>query len=343
MVSSEHFTCDQYVHAANFVRDRVREHGLEPDQIKDGIILGSGLGDFPKNHLAADSENPSRLPVRISFDVIFDALDIPRHYGRVPGHSRELVIAPLAGDNSTNPRLVIGQAGREHPYEDVSTQRATFWIRVMQLLSVETLIGSTAAGIVTPHTLSVPSLMLVNSHVDLGGDNPLKGANDDWLGPRFPHMGDHYPAETRAIFHRVAERLGIPLEEGLYVREPGPNYETAEEIYRLRSMARGIWEEAAGQPGEKRFDNGVTAVAGMSSTYENVVTEHASQSLQNPAFRRGRAWVSVSTNYGAGLGPEGFVGDPDHDVVKENAAIVSERFGRLVHGVLQELRQPVAA
>lgn len=337
MASVEHFIYEQYAAAADLVRDVVRQQGLEPNEIKDGVILGSGLGDFARDNLAMDPDSSVSIP----FNDIFEKIGVPPHHGTVQGHAKSLIVAPLKNDDSR--RFVIGQAGREHPYEGISTKRATFWIRVMQLLGVETLIGSNAAGIVTPHTLSVPSLMLVNSHIDLGGDSPLKGLNDDRLGPRFPHMGDHYSAETRAIFHRVAQRLGIPLKEGLYVREPGPNYETPEEIYRLRAMARSMWEEGTGQTGEKRFNNGVTAVVGMSSTYENVVAQHASQSKEHPAFRRGRAWVSALTNYGAGLGPEGFVGNPDQEEVEENAAKVSEMFGQLVHGVLQELRQPVAA
>ena len=171
----------------------------------------------------------------------------------------------------------------------------------------------------------------------------MKGLNDDRFGPRFNHMGGHYPASTREVFHRVAKRLGIVLNEGIYIRETGPNYETAEEVYRLRGMLRSMWEEGTGQPGERRFSNGVTGVVGMSSTYENLVAQHASQSTMHPAFRRGKAWVSVSTNYAAGLGPEGFVGNPDHCAVKENVAFVSEQFGRLVREALLELRQEVAA
>ena len=186
--------------------------------------------------------------------------------------------------------------------------------------------------------------MLVNGHIDLvRSDNPLAGFNDGRLGPRFPHMGGHYPVATRELFHRVAKRLNIDLKEGIYVREFGPNYETAEEVYFLRGMLRSLWEEAGDQPGEARFSNGVTGGVGMSSTYENLVVQHAFQSKQHPAFGRGRAWVSVSTNYAAGLGPRGFVGDPNHDEVRENAAIVRERFGQLVREALLELRQEVAA
>ncbi len=336
MASSEHFTYDQYAQAADIVRAEVKAYGLEPNAIKDGIILGSGLGDFVRGHFESES-------VRIPFNTIWKVLGIPAHEGSVEGHAKELVVGPLNGRNYSSQHLVLGQAGREHPYEGISTQRATFWIRVMQLLGVETLIGSNASGIVTPGTLEVPALMLVNGHIDLGSDNPLTGPNDNRLGPRFPHMGGHYSPSTRDIFHRVAQRLGIELKDGIYIRESGPNYETPEEICRLRGMLRSLWEEGGAQRGETRFSNGITGGVGMSSIYENVVAQHASQSVKYPAFRRGRAWVSISTNYAAGLGPNGFVGDPNHDEVKENAGLVSERFGKLVHEALLELRQEVAA
>lgn len=254
------------------------------------------------------------------------------------GHAQELVIGPFEGTDEK--RLVMAQSGREHPYEGVSLRRATFWLRVMQVLGVETLFGSNAAGVVTPHTLGVPSLMLVNADIDEAGDNPLYGPNDERLGRRFQHMNDKYPEASRDLVKAVTERLGIDLKEGLLFRTMGPNYESPETILRLRGVLREIWRQKFDQPGENRFQtDDPVGMVGMSSTFEHAVAQHAAYSEKNPAFQRGRAHVSVATNYAAGMGPDGFVPPPEHDEVKEMARMVEEAFGRLAKDAILEMRK----
>jgi hypothetical protein len=288
-------------------------------------------------------------PVAIPFRRIFDALEVPAADTGVPGHAHELVIGPLDGTDES--RLVIAQSGREHPYEGVPMRRSVFWLRVMQLLGVETLFVSNAAGVVTPRILKVPCLMLVNSDCDAGSDSPLIGANDERFGPRFPHMNDKYPRASRELVKTVAARLEIPLPEGLLFRELGPSYESPETILELRARLRTIWAAAQYQRGEDRFryssTGDPTGMVGMSSTYEHTVAHHASQAASTdtfgayPAFKRGRAHVGVATNFAAAMGPDGFVPPPTHGEVKAVAddATLRDQFGKLVHEVILEWRK----
>lgn len=333
----ERFGYDDACAARDFIDGKLRERGLSFEDVKDGIILGSGLGGFAKTHLNRDRVNHDDGPIVVPFQAMFEAIGIPAGGGpAVQGHARELVIGPLHCKDGK--RLVIAQSGREHPYEGVSLRRATFWLRVMQVLGVETLFGSNAAGVVTPHTLGVPSLMLVSADIDEAGDNPLYGPNDERLGRRFQHMNDKYPEASRDLVKAVAARVGIELREGLLFREMGPSYESPETILRLRGVLREIWRQRFDQPGENRFQtDDPTGMVGMSSTFEHAVAQHAAYSEKNPAFQRGRAHVSVATNYAAGMGPDGFVPPPTHDEVKERAAIVEEQFGRLAEESILEM------
>lgn len=336
----ERFGYDDACHASDMIAARLNDRGLDPKGIKDGIILGSGLGGFAQTYLNRDRAGQSDGPVVIPFLEIFQRLEIPEGGGpAAEGHAQELVIGPLEGTDEK--RLVMTQSGREHPYEGVSLRRATFWLRVMQVLGVETLFGSNAAGVVTPQTLEVPSLMLVSSDIDEAGDNPLYGLNDKRLGRRFQHMNDKYPEESRTLVKAVAARLGIDLKEGLLFREMGPNYESPETILRLRGILESMCEQALEQKGENRFPAlpiDAVAMVGMSSTFEHAVAQHAAYSKENPAFQRGRAHVSVATNYAAGMGPDGFVPPPTHDEVKERARMVEEAFGRLAKEAILEMR-----
>lgn len=331
---SEIFNRDYAAMVAHDIKHTVREHGMNPDKIRDGVILGSGLGSFADTYMNADSAGNPSGPVSIPFNRILEnTLHVPPTSGGVAGHKKELLIGPI--DNSDN--LVIAQNGREHPYEGIDLDRATFWLRVMQVLGVKTMIGSNASGILTPKTLTPPALMLVSADQDYTGQNPLIGENDEWLGPRFPHMADLYPAATRSIIKKIAQKNGIDLKEGLYIRMSGPNYERPEDVYKLRSAVESIWKQGSKQPGETRFSSKPVATVGMSSTYENMVMQHASQARpEHRAFDEGRAYISVATNYSASLGPNGFVAPSDHKEVQENAQIVQERFGKLVRDTILE-------
>lgn len=326
-----------YDHAAStrdYLCKRLEEGGVKPENLKDGIILGSGLGNFVKDYFRQEGS------LEISFAELLNEMKLSSGEETVPGHAKKLVIGQLKGDSSD--RLVMAQAGREHPYEGVDIKRSVFWFRVMQLLGFETLLGSNAVGIATPKTFPLPSLMLAHSHQDLVSMNPLIGPNEPNLGPRFPHMGDLYPEKTRNLVKKVAEKLGIPLVEGTLVQTKGPNYESSETVYRIRAMLNGMYEEGRKQPGENRFNGEPIGGAGMSSTYEHMVAQHASPiqgEHPNRAFGKGRAHISVGTNYAAGLGPEGFVAPPEHKEVEENSRKVQDYFGRLVREVIFAMRE----
>ena len=184
-----------------------------------GIILGTGLGG-----LARDIAVETRIP-----------------YGDIPGfplstvesHAGQLLIGRLGG------KPVIAMQGRFHRYEGYDLQQVTFPVRVMRALGVETLIVSNACGGMHP-LWSPGDLMLIADHINLLGDNPLTGHNDESLGPRFPDMSMPYDKDLRALARQIATELGITLREGVYVAVAGPNLETRAEYRMLRMMGADV-------------------------------------------------------------------------------------------------------
>ncbi|MBI5753857.1 hypothetical protein HZA40_01790 [Candidatus Peregrinibacteria bacterium] len=340
---NERFGYDDASRAEREIGLKLGDHGLDKANIKQMVILGSGLGDFAKDYLDTEKACKPSGPIKVPFSYVYDKLNgggIDRLGEAVPGHERALIIGPLKG--STDGSLVMAQAGREHPYEGVSTRRATFWLRVAQLMGVKDLIGSNAAGILTPQTLEEYSIMLVHSDRDYGNDNPLIGQNDERFGPRFPHRADSYPVEIREIVKRLAGEMGIDLKEGTYFRLLGPNYESTEDVYDLRGDLRRRWEEGRAES-DPRFMGEPVGVVGMSSTYENMVAQHASQADKAkgyPAFEN-RAYFSAVINYAALLGLSGLITNRvlDHAHVEDAAKKVTENMSRLVQGTLLKLRK----
>jgi purine-nucleoside phosphorylase len=180
-----------------------------------GLVLGSGLG--------------------VLGDEVEDAVKVP--FGEIPnfpvstvsGHAGQLVIGQLAGQE------VIVMQGRFHFYEGWSLEEVTFPIRVMKALGVEIVFVTNAAGGIDP-SWSAGDLMLIQDHINLTGRNPLVGPNEAELGPRFPDMSNAYNRELRGLAKAVANRLGIPLREGVYVGVSGPSYETPAEIKMFRMV-----------------------------------------------------------------------------------------------------------
>jgi len=332
MGKKEPFGYEDAARASDLVAKEVVAANLDPSQIRDGLILGSGLGSFPETHMDPDA-------VSLDFDAIYRAaFGIREHHDSVPGHARKLIIGALNED--PNGGLVIAQSGREHPYEGFPTRRSVFWVRVMQLLGVKTLIGSTATGILTPKTLRPPALMVVHSDQNLGNDNPLIGKNDERFGPRFPHMSDLYPKATRDLVKKAIANIGATeVPEGTYVRLKGPTYERREDVYSLRAMVKGIWEEGRNQKGEDRFNGEPVAVVGMSTVFEQIAAQHATQSKDHPAFLGGRAVIAVATNYSGSAGENGFVKPDNHEQVKEMAAQVEGRLGKIIKETMLEMRR----
>ncbi|HTI50969.1 MAG TPA: purine-nucleoside phosphorylase [Planctomycetaceae bacterium] len=184
-----------------------------------GIILGTGLGG-----LAGQIENPQVIPYA----------DIP-HFpeSTVQSHAGQLVCGTLRDVS------VIAMEGRFHFYEGYSMQEVTFPVRVMKSLGVETLVITNAAGGMNPH-FELADLVVISDHINLMGDNPLRGRNDDLLGPRFPDMAEPYDKRLQALARRGALELGIPCHPGVFVAVAGPNLETRAEYRMLRGMGADL-------------------------------------------------------------------------------------------------------
>jgi purine-nucleoside phosphorylase len=151
----------------------------------------------------------------------------------VESHAGRLLCGTLAGKN------VVAMQGRFHRYEGYTLQQVTFPVRVMHELGAKTLIVSNACGTVRKGW-QPGDLMLIADHINLLGDNPLIGPNDDRLGPRFPDMSQPYDEALRAIARDVAREHKITLREGVYVAVPGPNLETRAEYGMIRELGGDV-------------------------------------------------------------------------------------------------------
>jgi purine-nucleoside phosphorylase len=199
-----------------------------------GLILGSGLGV-----LADEIEDA----VKIRYE------DIPEFpISTVEGHAGQLVFGSLSGME------VVAMQGRFHYYEGYSFDQVTFPVRVMKELGVEVLVVTNAAGGVN-ETYEPGDLMIISDHINNMGSNPLIGPNDNRFGARFPDMSEPYNKELRLIARNVAEKLNIRIQEGVYVGNTGPTYETPAEVRMIRTF-------------------GGDAV-GMSTVPEVIVAKHA--------------------------------------------------------------------
>jgi purine-nucleoside phosphorylase len=198
-----------------------------------GIILGTGLGGLVKE---------------LQPEVVVDYGDIP-HFpiSTVESHHGKLIFGTLGN------KQVVAMQGRFHYYEGYTMQQVTFPVRVMKFLGVQTLLISNAAGGMNPQ-FSRGSIMIITDHINLQGDNPLIGPNDDTIGPRFPDMSEPYSRALITLAEEVALDLKIKTERGVFVAVPGPNLETRAEYRFLRFI-------------------GADAV-GMSTVPEDIVAVH---------------------------------------------------------------------
>ena len=184
-----------------------------------GIILGTGLG---------------RLAQEIATEAAIDYADLP-HFplSTVESHAGRLLCGTLGG------KTVVAMQGRFHRYEGYSLQQVTFPVRVLRALGARTLVVSNACGGMHP-LWSPGDLMLIADHINLIGDNPLVGPNDERLGLRFPDMSAAYDEDLRALAREVALERRIPLREGVYVAVAGPNLETRAEYRFLRAVGADV-------------------------------------------------------------------------------------------------------
>lgn len=219
---------DRIAIAAGVVRKRT---SLTPGV---GIILGTGLGG-----LAEQIDVEASIPYE----------EIPGFpLSTVETHAGRLLLGRLGK------RPVVAMQGRFHRYEGYGLADVTFPVRVLHALGATTLVVSNACGGMNP--LWAPGdLVLLSDHINLLGDNPLVGSNDERLGPRFPDMSAPYDPELRALARAAALELGIVLREGVYVAVPGPSLETRAEYRMLRAMGADV--------------------VGMSTVPEVIVANHA--------------------------------------------------------------------
>jgi purine-nucleoside phosphorylase len=215
------------------------------------VVLGSGLGGVA--------------------DAVEGGVEIP--YPEIPhfatstvqGHDGKLIIGSLGGVD------VVLMKGRFHFYEGYSMEEVTLPVRAFSLMDIRSLVLTNAAGGVAPH-LSTGSLMAITDHINLMGENPLRGPNDERFGPRFPDMSGVYTPAYLEAAHEVAREIGVVLLEGVYMGLRGPTYETPAEIRMMRKL-------------------GADAV-GMSTVPEATVARHCGMNVLA---------ISCITNVAAGL------------------------------------------
>lgn len=248
-----------------------------------GLILGSGLGV-----LADEIENPIKIPYN----------EIPGFpVSTVEGHAGQLVIGTLQG------KRVITMQGRFHYYEGYSLEKVTFPVRVMKELGVKSLIVTNAAGGVN-ESFKPGDLMIITDHINNFGDNPLIGPNDPNQGVRFPDMSTAYNKTYTKLAQSVAEKLQIPIKEGVYVGNTGPSYETPAEIRMLRTL-------------------GGDAV-GMSTVPEVIVARHSNIEVLG---------ISCISNMAAGILDQPLT----HDEVIETTEMVRANFLTFVKEIVKEI------
>lgn len=255
-----------------------------------GLILGSGL-----NSLADSITAPDIVPTN----------EIP-HWpvSTVPGHVGRLVIGKLEG------KTVLVLQGRTHFYEGYPMDKVTLPVRVMAALGIGVLIVTNASGGLNP-AYEPGDLMIIRDHLNfpgMAGNNPLRGPNDESMGPRFPDMSAPYDAVLRALAHKVANESGVELREGVYAYVAGPSFETPAEL-RFLQFAGGD-------------------AVGMSTAPEVVVARHA-----------GIRVLGISTVANLALPDPPPDSTLNHEEVLEMCLSAVPRLATVVRGVVRRLAE----
>ena len=198
-----------------------------------GIILGTGLGGLVKEIKVEQEIDYGNLPH-------FPLSTVESHHGK-------LIFGTIGN------KKVVAMQGRFHYYEGYTMQQITYPVRVMKFLGVKTLLVSNACGGMNP-LFRGGDIMLMVDHINLLGDNPLIGKNEEDLGPRFPDMSEPYSLELIDIAEDVALENKIKIQKGVYIAVPGPNLETKAEYRFLRATGADV--------------------VGMSTIPENIVANH---------------------------------------------------------------------
>lgn len=184
-----------------------------------GIILGTGLGKLVDE-------------IEVEFQLMYS--NIPNFpISTVEFHTGKLIFGLLNG------RKVVAMQGRLHFYEGYSMQEITFPIRIMKVLGIQKLFVSNASGSLNP-TIKKGDIGILDDHINLLPDNPLRGFNDDNYGTRFPDMSAPYDKEMQAQGKMIADRLGYTTHKVIYVATAGPNLETRAEYKYMRLIGGDI-------------------------------------------------------------------------------------------------------
>lgn len=266
--------------AANFIKSKI---SISP---KVGLVLGSGLGG-----LADDVKNPVVIPFK----------DIP-HWpvSTIEGHVGQLLIGELYG----KPSMVM--RGRVHYYEGYSMDQVTFPIRVMQRLSVGTIILTNAAGAIAPD-YQPGDVMVLSDHIGLigmAGLNPLRGPNLSEFGPRFPDMGKPYDKDLIKLAHKVASENKIDLHEGIYICLSGPSFESPADLRFLQII-------------------GADAV-GMSTVPETIIARHGGTRVLAFSGISNKANLDGST-------------ETTHEEVLQAGKIIVPKLSTIIRGVIESM------
>ena len=213
-----------------------------------GIILGTGLGGLVQE-------------MEVKYELLYSMIpDFP--IATVEFHTGKLIFGTLAGKN------IVAMNGRFHYYEGYSMKEITFPVRVMKLLGIQKIIISNASGSLNP-AYKKGDLMVIEDHINLQNDNPLRGRNYESFGPRFPDMSSPYDLAMNSKAMAIAEQENITIHSGVYVSVNGPNLETKAEYKFLRIIGADV--------------------VGMSTVPEVIVANH----MQIPVFA-----ISVITDEG---------------------------------------------
>jgi purine-nucleoside phosphorylase len=269
--------------AAQFALDQT---SLRP---RIGLVLGSGLGAFADSLTGA-----TRIPY----------LEIPSFpQSTAIGHAGRMVIG------KSSEVTVAAMQGRVHLYEGYSAQEVAFPIRVFGHMGIRAVILTNAAGGINP-IYQQGALVLIRDHINLQGQNPLVGPNDDRLGVRFPDMTQAYAKDYRAMAREEAVKLGMTLHEGIYAALLGPSYETPAEIEFLRRIGADL--------------------VGMSTVAEVIAARHMGLKLLA---------ISCVTNMAAGILDQPL----SHAEVLETGERVRTIFESLLKAVLPRVAKDVEA
>ena len=247
------------------------------------VVLGSGLG---------------ALAEALQDSVVIPYADIPNFpRSTAVGHAGRLVIGKSGG------LTVAAMQGRVHQYEGYSSREAAFPVRVLARLGIQSLVLTNAAGGINP-AYRQGSLVVLSDHINLQGNNPLNGPNDERFGPRFLDMSAAYSRRYRRIALDAGREAGIELKEGVYAALRGPSYETPAEIRYLRAIGADL--------------------VGMSTVPEVIVARHMGIAVLG---------ISCVTNLAAGIG-EGAI---DHEEVLETGKRMSATLLALLTAILPRI------